>query len=151
VSDQAKDLVKKMLTQDPAKRITAEGVLQHPWIKGYEHVSHEHLPETLDELRKFNARQKFRGAALACIASNRLSRFMMSSKATPGGYEDMIGGLNFTAEELEKLKEAFATGVQGKHGLAYNDFKVGQWWKGSVFIKVVSVLAWLTHPRLALQ
>ena len=28
-----KDLVSKMLHVDPTKRITAEGVLNHPWIK----------------------------------------------------------------------------------------------------------------------
>jgi serine/threonine protein kinase len=33
VSEGAKDLVRRMLVQDPAQRITAEGVLQHPWIK----------------------------------------------------------------------------------------------------------------------
>ncbi|KAK2377838.1 calcium-dependent protein kinase [Trifolium repens] len=33
ISNSAKDLVRKMLTQDPKKRITASQVLEHPWIK----------------------------------------------------------------------------------------------------------------------
>jgi serine/threonine protein kinase len=33
VSDDAKDLVKKLLTFDPARRISAAEALQHPWIK----------------------------------------------------------------------------------------------------------------------
>lgn len=33
VSDEAKDLVRKLLTFDPAKRISAADALQHPWIK----------------------------------------------------------------------------------------------------------------------
>lgn len=33
VSDEAKDLVRKLLAYDPAKRISAAEALQHPWIK----------------------------------------------------------------------------------------------------------------------
>ena len=33
ISDQAKDLVKRMLCTNPEQRITAEEILQHPWIK----------------------------------------------------------------------------------------------------------------------
>jgi calcium-dependent protein kinase len=32
VSKEAKDLIKKLLTYDPAERISAEGALKHPWI-----------------------------------------------------------------------------------------------------------------------
>jgi len=34
VSEEAKDLIRKMLIVDPAKRITAEEILKHPWILG---------------------------------------------------------------------------------------------------------------------
>jgi len=43
VSAQAKDLVSKMLHVDPAKRITAEGVLNHPWIKNRHNLPQLHL------------------------------------------------------------------------------------------------------------
>lgn len=33
VSEAAKDLIKRMLTIDPKRRITVEGILDHPWIK----------------------------------------------------------------------------------------------------------------------
>ncbi|CAF0978386.1 unnamed protein product [Adineta ricciae] len=32
VSDSAKDLIRKMMCTDPAKRLTMDGVLQHPWL-----------------------------------------------------------------------------------------------------------------------
>jgi len=32
VSKEAKDLIKKLLTYDPAERISADGALKHPWI-----------------------------------------------------------------------------------------------------------------------
>jgi len=33
ISDSAKDLIRKMLTVDPAKRITCDDALLHPWLK----------------------------------------------------------------------------------------------------------------------
>lgn len=33
ISPQAKDLIQRLLTVDPAKRITAKDALNHPWIK----------------------------------------------------------------------------------------------------------------------
>lgn len=33
ISNEAKDLIKKMLIYDPNQRITAEAALNHPWIK----------------------------------------------------------------------------------------------------------------------
>lgn len=34
VSDEAKDLVKELLTVNPAKRLSAKEALRHPWVKG---------------------------------------------------------------------------------------------------------------------
>lgn len=33
ISNDAKDLIKQMLTVDPLYRITLDGILDHPWIK----------------------------------------------------------------------------------------------------------------------
>ena len=33
ISDDAKDLIRKMLTVDPKDRITCQGALDHPWLK----------------------------------------------------------------------------------------------------------------------
>ena len=33
VSEEAKDLVRRLLTFDPSKRISASDAIQHPWIK----------------------------------------------------------------------------------------------------------------------
>ena len=32
MSDECKDLIKRLLTMDPAKRITGKGALEHPWF-----------------------------------------------------------------------------------------------------------------------
>jgi len=31
--DSAKDLIRKLLTLDPAQRLTVDGAMQHPWLK----------------------------------------------------------------------------------------------------------------------
>ena len=41
ISDLAKDLVKKLLETDPEKRLDAEGILNHPWIKTCEQMDSE--------------------------------------------------------------------------------------------------------------
>lgn len=64
VSEGAKDLVKNMLVQDPKGRYTAEHVLNHPWIREHEFLSQAHMPDTLEDLAKFSARQKFKAAAM---------------------------------------------------------------------------------------
>lgn len=33
ISDEAKDIIRKLLTVDPTKRITVAQALDHPWIK----------------------------------------------------------------------------------------------------------------------
>lgn len=33
VSDEAKDLISKLLVVDPSKRLTAEQIIEHPWFK----------------------------------------------------------------------------------------------------------------------
>lgn len=39
VSKEAKDLIKKLLTYDPAERISAEQALRHPWIADRAHLN----------------------------------------------------------------------------------------------------------------
>jgi calcium/calmodulin-dependent protein kinase I len=56
VSEQAKDLVKKMLTVSPEKRITVEQALQHPWIRG--NTTTKELPSVKLNLRNSQSRIK---------------------------------------------------------------------------------------------
>uniref|UniRef100_A0A673LD60 calcium/calmodulin-dependent protein kinase n=1 Tax=Sinocyclocheilus rhinocerous TaxID=307959 RepID=A0A673LD60_9TELE len=61
VTPEAKDLINKMLTINPSKRITAAEVLKHPWISHRSTVaSCMHRQETVECLKKFNARRKLK-------------------------------------------------------------------------------------------
>uniref|UniRef100_A0A3P8N859 calcium/calmodulin-dependent protein kinase n=1 Tax=Astatotilapia calliptera TaxID=8154 RepID=A0A3P8N859_ASTCA len=61
VTPEAKNLINQMLTINPAKRITAEQALKHPWICHRSTVaSMMHRQETVECLRKFNARRKLK-------------------------------------------------------------------------------------------
>uniref|UniRef100_A0A3B3QB38 calcium/calmodulin-dependent protein kinase n=1 Tax=Paramormyrops kingsleyae TaxID=1676925 RepID=A0A3B3QB38_9TELE len=61
VTPEAKDLINKMLTINPTKRITASEALKHPWISHRSTVaSCMHRQETVECLKKFNARRKLK-------------------------------------------------------------------------------------------
>nr|XP_008300218.1 PREDICTED: calcium/calmodulin-dependent protein kinase type II subunit alpha [Stegastes partitus] len=72
VTPEAKDLINKMLTINPAKRITAAEALKHPWISHRSTVaSCMHRQETVECLKKFNARRKLKGAILTTMLATR--------------------------------------------------------------------------------
>ncbi|XP_026524517.1 calcium/calmodulin-dependent protein kinase type II subunit delta isoform X7 [Notechis scutatus] len=72
VTPEAKDLINKMLTINPAKRINASEALKHPWICQRSTVaSMMHRQETVDCLKKFNARRKLKGAILTTMLATR--------------------------------------------------------------------------------
>jgi calcium/calmodulin-dependent protein kinase (CaM kinase) II len=61
-----------MLTVNPSKRISSDEALKHPWICQRERVaSMEHRQETVDSLKKFNARRKLKGAILTTMLVSR--------------------------------------------------------------------------------
>ncbi|KFQ98555.1 Calcium/calmodulin-dependent protein kinase type II subunit beta, partial [Nipponia nippon] len=86
VTPEAKDLINKMLTINPSKRITAAEALKHPWISHRATVaSCMHRQETVDCLKKFNARRKLKGAILTTMLATR--NFSETWKPALGGWE----------------------------------------------------------------
>ncbi|XP_035023173.1 calcium/calmodulin-dependent protein kinase type II delta 2 chain isoform X2 [Hippoglossus stenolepis] len=72
VTPEAKDLINKMLTINPSKRITSAEALKHPWICQRSTVaSMMHRQETVECLKKFNARRKLKGAILTTLLVTR--------------------------------------------------------------------------------
>ncbi|XP_077097427.1 calcium/calmodulin-dependent protein kinase (CaM kinase) II beta 1 isoform X43 [Siphateles boraxobius] len=70
-----------MLTINPAKRITAQEALKHPWVCQRSTVaSMMHRQETVECLKKFNARRKLKGAILTTMLVSR--NFSVGSRQT---------------------------------------------------------------------
>jgi len=84
VTPEAKNLINQMLTVNPAKRIRAEEALKHPWIYQRERVASVfHRQETVDCLKKFNARRKLKGAILTTMLVSR--NFSIGAKSMVKG------------------------------------------------------------------
>jgi len=70
ISDVAKDLIRKMLTVDPAKRITCAEALQHPWLKD-EAAKYTAEISTIQQLKE-TAHRKLKAGVGAVVAVERL-------------------------------------------------------------------------------
>lgn len=95
VSDEAKDLVSKMLVTDPDKRISASDALKHPWLRQENsRLNMIKLTGTSQRLKTFNAKMKLRSAMIAIdvIGSLRRSSWLKG-----------ITDQSVTRKELSKL------------------------------------------------
>ncbi|XP_055298356.1 calcium/calmodulin-dependent protein kinase type II alpha chain [Sitodiplosis mosellana] len=107
VTPEAKNLINQMLTVNPYKRITAADALKHPWIYQRERVaSSVHRQETVDCLKKFNARRKLKGAILTTMLATRnfSSRNMISKKEDGSQIKVSTDSSNTTVEENDDVK-----------------------------------------------
>ncbi|KAI5067102.1 hypothetical protein GOP47_0017630 [Adiantum capillus-veneris] len=103
VSDRAKSLVQQMLEPDPKRRLTAQQVLDHPWIQNAKHAPEVSLGDAVrSRLKQFSAMNKLKKKALHVIA-------------------DLLSG-----EEVDGLKDLFNTMDVNKTGmLTSEEFKAG--------------------------
>ncbi|KDO53691.1 hypothetical protein CISIN_1g009367mg [Citrus sinensis] len=71
VSENAKDLVRKMLDPDPKRRLTAQQVLEHPWLQNAKKAPNVSLGETVKaRLKQFSVMNKLKKRALKVIAQH---------------------------------------------------------------------------------
>ncbi|KAG5561344.1 hypothetical protein RHGRI_004392 [Rhododendron griersonianum] len=113
ISNSAKDLVRKMLTQDPKQRITSSQVLgaeirtvrgmgEHPWIRGGEASDKPIDSAVLSRMKQFRAMNKLKQLALKVIAEN------------------------LSEEEIKGLKAMFTNIDTDKSGtITYEELKTG--------------------------
>uniref|UniRef100_A0A452RLA3 calcium/calmodulin-dependent protein kinase n=1 Tax=Ursus americanus TaxID=9643 RepID=A0A452RLA3_URSAM len=83
VTPEAKNLINQMLTINPAKRITAHEALKHPWVCQRSTVaSMMHRQETVECLKKFNARRKLKALCSCCLfPPNAAAKSLLNKKA----------------------------------------------------------------------
>ncbi|XP_064640816.1 calcium/calmodulin-dependent protein kinase type II delta chain-like isoform X13 [Lineus longissimus] len=105
VTSEAKNLINSMLTTHPAKRITAADALKHPWICQRERVaSVVHRQETVDCLKKFNARRKLKGAILTTMLATR--NFSKSSRSNSAQKQGSDEGRSLVTKKNDGIKES---------------------------------------------
>ncbi|XP_012159313.1 peripheral plasma membrane protein CASK isoform X1 [Ceratitis capitata] len=72
ISTTAKDLVMKMLSANPHHRPSITEVLDHPWMRDRDKLQRQHLADTVEELKRYNARRKLKGAVQAIAGGTTL-------------------------------------------------------------------------------
>mmetsp|Transcript_20689 Transcript_20689/g.34816 ORF Transcript_20689/g.34816 Transcript_20689/m.34816 type:complete len:388 (+) Transcript_20689:161-1324(+) len=83
VSEEAKDLIRHLLKINPVERYTAEEALNHPWmLREGDELALRTLDTSLSQFKKFHATRKFKAAAKAIIATQRMSKIMDGLKGT---------------------------------------------------------------------
>uniref|UniRef100_A0ACD5VU87 Uncharacterized protein n=1 Tax=Avena sativa TaxID=4498 RepID=A0ACD5VU87_AVESA len=136
ISSGAKDLVRKMLSSDPKKRISAYDVLNHPWIKEDGEAPDTPLDNAvMNRLKQFRAMNQFKKAALRVIAGclseeeiRGLKEMFKSMDADNSGtitVDELRRGLSkegtkLTEAEVEQLMEA--ADADGNGTIDYEEF-----------------------------
>uniref|UniRef100_A0A4W3IFC4 Peripheral plasma membrane protein CASK n=1 Tax=Callorhinchus milii TaxID=7868 RepID=A0A4W3IFC4_CALMI len=109
ISESAKDLVRRMLMLDPAERITVYEALNHPWLKERDRYAYKiHLPETVEQLRKFNARRKLKGAVLAAVSSHKFNSFYGDPPEDLPDFSEDPTSSGAVSQVLDSLEEIHA-------------------------------------------
>ncbi|XP_054915732.1 peripheral plasma membrane protein CASK isoform X13 [Poeciliopsis prolifica] len=109
ISESAKDLVRRMLMLDPAERITVYEALNHPWLKERDRYAYKiHLPETVEQLRKFNARRKLKGAVLAAVSSHKFNSFYGDPPEELNDFSEEPTSSGAVSQVLDSLEEIHA-------------------------------------------
>ncbi|XP_034471036.1 calcium/calmodulin-dependent protein kinase type II delta 1 chain isoform X12 [Hippoglossus hippoglossus] len=121
VTPEAKDLINKMLTINPAKRVTATDALKHPWICQRSTVaSMMHRQETVECLKKFNARRKLKGAILTTmLATRNFSAKSLLNKKTDGVKEPQTTVIHNPADGNKESSESANTTIEDEDVRAY--------------------------------
>ncbi|KAB5533669.1 hypothetical protein DKX38_016755 [Salix brachista] len=120
----AKDLVRKMLTQDPKKRITSAQVLEHPWIK--EGGADKPLDSAvLSRMKQFRAMNKLKKLALKRSKSSELETLGTEHTFSLIG-DLLVIAENLSEEEIKGLKTMFTNMDTDKSGtITYEELKTG--------------------------
>ncbi|RVW46005.1 Calcium-dependent protein kinase [Vitis vinifera] len=118
ISNGAKDLVRKMLTQDRNKRITSAQVLEHPWIREDGEASDKPIDSAvLSRMKQFRAMNKLKKLALKVIAENLSEEEIKGLKAMFTNMDtDKSGTITY-----EELKSDWLDLVQGSQRLKSNN------------------------------
>ena len=116
VSESAKDLVRKLMHDDPGQRLTAAEVLRHSWVADETVAPDLHSPLLKQALATFNAKRRFRVAAFACIAGSvRGVRKFLKQAFGPVLHQ-------FSEKELTRIKDEFYKASGASNSVDFDKF-----------------------------
>jgi len=122
VSENAKQLIRKMMTYDPQKRITAEEALNDPWFtKRRENIDlkiNNKAKSALDNLKKFAAKQKLQQACIAFIVHQ------ISTNDSARELRDIFKAIDTSGDgrlTIEELRNGYAQYYQSE--ILENEFE----------------------------
>jgi serine/threonine protein kinase len=77
VSEDAKDLIRGLLTLDMTQRLTVDQALAHPWVnRSDKELEARNLDSNLAALRKYQATRKLKAGVKAVMAVNRMKQLL---------------------------------------------------------------------------
>lgn len=115
VTAEAKNLINSMLTVNPAKRISASEALKHPWICNREKfASVVHRQETVDCLKKFNARRKLKGAILTTMLATRSQTWFNSQSSARSTINNNAG--SGTKKDIKESTDSNNITIEDEEG-----------------------------------
>ncbi|XP_051557927.1 calcium/calmodulin-dependent protein kinase type II delta 2 chain-like isoform X4 [Myxocyprinus asiaticus] len=137
VTPEAKDLINKMLTINPSKRITAAEALKHPWICQRSTVaSMMHRQETVECLKKFNARRKLKGAILTTllVTRNFSAAKSLLNKKTDGVKEPQTTVIHNPVDRNKESTESANTTIEDEDLKArrFGNLSINSIWQPAV-------------------
>lgn len=89
VSDEAKDLIRGLLTVDPHKRLTVEQALAHPWLMASSaELEARNLDSNLAELKKYQATRKLKAGVKAIMAVNKMKKLLSATREAAANQEN---------------------------------------------------------------
>ncbi|KAG9442871.1 hypothetical protein H6P81_018725 [Aristolochia fimbriata] len=114
ISESAKDLIRKMLIQDPKRRITAAEALQHPWLRE-DGASDKPIDSAVfTRMKQFRAMNKLKKLALKVIAESiededikgltQMFKNMDTDQSGSITYEELKEGLSKLGSKLSEAE-----------------------------------------------
>ena len=127
-SDEAKDMVKKILIKDWTKRLSSKQCLEHPWIKKYATQKDSHLlnAQTIKTLKQFSTKSALQKEIYFFIAKVSKEKEILQLKQLFNQLDTKNAG-SLTISEIEK---AFA-----EIGIIIPDEDLKMIWEGLDFHK----------------
>lgn len=100
VSEDGKNLIRQLLKVDPKERLTIEQVLENKWVnmEDKEEESND-ITKALKEMKKYQARKKWKMGFNAITAANRISQLTALSKSTNSSPEKVVEKSETKSEE----------------------------------------------------